>query len=364
MILPLPDDTVMTPQESLLFHYACSDEYLERGFFHVSAFVRCFVSGSGGRLITCPLRYSILAVAALSLPSGQFGELKTDYMAKAFQALIEKDEGMIDDADILAAYLLWRTTQSKDEGLVHIKGMVAVMNTLQSKVLGSAAFARLRPFFVEYLLPEPQMELAQIRHYSDEYNSGAKLYPIPTWDDRFQLYDDVFHDSRGYERIPGSHRLIRARAMFRVLRYDYFDTLCGLKLKWGAEQKGVESVPYVSLERFEALGESDESKLLMEIVDKSLESPRIDSQWTEATNLALACFSNLAFHLGLIMLKSDTILEGIKKREFLVLSIKFLAALRASSNLRPIHSRIMRSWVFLASLPLSSTKGTILSDDC
>ena len=356
MILPVPDDTRMTPQESLLFHYACSDEYLRTGYFHVSAFVRTFVAGHGGRLITCPLRYSILAVAALNLPSAQFGELRNEYMQKAFEALIEKREDTIDDADILAAYLLWRTTQSKDEGLVHIKGMVAVMNTLQKKLLGSAAFARLRPLFVEYLLPEPQMSLAQMRHYADEYKHGAKLYPIPQWDDRFQLFDDVFHDSRGYEKIPGTHLLIRARAMFRVLRYDYFDTLCGLQLKYEEEQKGIESVPYVSLERFEALGRSEESKLLMDIIDQSLDSPRIDTQWTEAIHLALACLSNIAFHMGLIILKSNTIIEGLKSEEFMLLSKKLLSAIRVSSNLRPLYSRVMRAWVFLASLRLQSLK--------
>lgn len=354
LIIPIPDDVKMSPEESLLFHYAISDDYKQRGYFHVSQFVRTFVAGYGGLLISCPLRHAIIAVAALSLPEEQFGEQRIEYMQKAFHALIEKNEDMIDDADILAAYLLWRTTQSKDQGLVHIKGMVAILDTLQKKIMNSGAFVTLRPLFVEYLLPEPQMSIAQIRHYADEYGKGAKAYPIPTWNDRFNLFD-IFQDHRGFERIPGSHFLVRARALVVVLRYDYFDILCALQLMHEEELKGVEKVPYVSMGRFEEVLASRESQQLLQLTDLALYS-RIDSQWEESTNLTLACLSNLACHLSFLILKGDTILQGMQTVEFKSMSARFVSMIRVSSNLRPTHLRLLRSWLFLAGLGLSSLK--------
>src|SRR5271156_5816444 len=133
LALPTPDNAIMGSEDGLLFRYSCSDEYQKVGYYHFSRLVRKFVAGYGGILPSIPLRHAIIALAASSLPPSQFEVKKLEHMQWAIAGLAKKPAETIDDADLLTAYILWRTTRCKDEGLAHIKGMVAIMNILEAR---------------------------------------------------------------------------------------------------------------------------------------------------------------------------------------------------------------------------------------
>ena len=341
----------MTSEDGLLFQFACSDDYQRVGYYHFSQLMRKFVGAFGGNLPSGSLQHAILGLAAYSLPRPQFEQRKNEHLAKAISLLRQKSLDKIDDTDLFTAYILWRTTPCKDEGLVHIKGMVAILNILQEKASNTDTFACLRPLFVEYLLPEPQMTLSQTQAYAQQL--GMCSFPIPSRDERIRAFD-LFQESYVLEKIPGSHHLIAARALFKVFRYDYFQMLCALRLVHDREENQiVENDRYLDLEmvRWKCALDSADSCQLLRTADAALDS-RVDSYWGDSCYLERACLANLSTRLLLMFLNGPTILDAMRSTQCIALASKLVSMIRVSPSFRATQRPLFHSWLFLGGLAL------------
>lgn len=342
----------------MLFHYACSDQYRRVGYTHFSQLIRKFIAGHGGSLPSMPLRHAIIALAASSLPPSRFGEEKNKHMSKAICALGSKSPETVEDTDLLTAYILWRTTPSKDQGLMHIKGMVAILNTLHEKAGNKNhvddIFKSLRPLFVDYLLPEMEMSTTQIRAYADQVNACS--FALPSWNERFQSFV-AFEGSQVQERIPGTHFLIRASALFKIFRYDYFTMLCLLRLKQEREEKQIVAGDKYRDESIlkwitEAL-ESPESAELDRVAEVALNS-RMEAPWG-ASDVGRASIANVATRLLLLFCGERSILQTLHSTECLMLATRLVSLVKISFQLRKTERRLVRSWLFLGGLPMSKS---------
>jgi len=342
----------------MLFYYACSDQYRKVGYNHFSQLMRKFVAGHGGFLPNMPLRHAIIALAASSLPPSRFGEEQSKHMSKAICALGRKSPETVDDTDLLTAYILWRTTPSKDEGLMHIKGMVAILNTLHEKGRKrnhvDDIFTSLRPLFVDYLLPEMGMSTSQMRAYADQVYACS--FALPSWNERFQSFL-AFEGSQVQETIPGTHVLISAGALFKIFRYDYFTMLCLLRLKYEREGNQV-----VERDKFrddpilkwisEAL-QSPESAELDMVAEMALNSRR-EAAWGES-DVGRASMANVAARLLLLFCGESPILQILHSTECLMLATRLVSLIKISSQLRRTERRLVRSWLFLGGLPMRTS---------
>ena len=131
----ITDTADVNSQDGLLLEFAYSKKY-PMGLH--SALFKIMATQYGLSISSSSLRHAILAEAALQLPYQQFGDIYVDHANHARTSLRRKisDPHAIDDADLLASYLLmcgaaW--TSSWSEAEIHAKGCRSLLTHFREK---------------------------------------------------------------------------------------------------------------------------------------------------------------------------------------------------------------------------------------
>jgi hypothetical protein len=228
--------------------------------------------------------------------------------------------------------------------------MLSALNILFSNATERLpVVACFRPLFVEYLFPGGIPQLDSIKECAQAFNTIT--FSIPTWEERIQGMTEVLNNSATSPFVP------RLGTTVSVLRWACWDMVNALALAHDMEETGnTDSAACLRWMRYKWRGDLEQPGCLELLATTERMLASGNYVWHDDGCLPITYY--LAARLLFTLLDSDSILEGLRSLDAITTAWKLQSFIRTTERNVNFEKEEIRSFLFLAGLPLGSIRSS------